>query len=317
MADLLDHRYRTQQEPGRVEVQPTDDGGDTMSTITTTTTTPRTWFVTGASSGFGREWTEAALDRGDRVAAAVRWPERLDDLARRHGDALLTVRLDVTDRTRVHAAVDEAVDRFGGLDVVVNNAGFGHLGMVEELSEDEMRAIVETDLFGTVWVTQAVLPTLRAQGRGHIIQVTSEGGITAFPQFGAYHAVKWAVEGLSQSLRAEVAGFGVHVTCVEPGPYATSFGSTGLRRSDELPAYDPVRAGIDRSTWLLGDPAATRAAILAVVDAAEPPARIVFGRALEGIERDYAERLRTWDAWRSTSEAAFGDPSARPLTSAI
>jgi NAD(P)-dependent dehydrogenase (short-subunit alcohol dehydrogenase family) len=171
---------------------------------------------------------------------------------------------------------------------------------------------LETNLLGTLWVTQAVLPIMRAQGSGHIVQVTSEGGVTAFPQFGAYHAGKWAVEGLSQSLRQEVAGFGIHVTCVEPGPYATGFGTTGLRRSDPLPAYDPVRDAIDRSSWLVGDPAATRSAILAVVDAEQPPPRIVFGRGLEGIEADYAERLRIWREWQPVSLAAFGEPDAAP-----
>ena len=168
--------------------------------------------------------------------------------------------------------------------------------------------MLETNLLGTLWVTQAVLPVLRAQGSGHIVQVTSEGGITAFPQFSSYHANKWAVEGLSQSLRLEVAAFGIHVTCVEPGPYATGFASSGLRRSTPLPEYDTVRGAIDRSSWLLGDPTATRSAILAVVDAANPPSRVVFGRSLEGIEIDYAERLRTWREWQATSLAAFGNP---------
>ena len=275
-----------------------------------TPTTSKTWFITGAASGFGREWAEAALDRGDRVAATARSVDRLDELVRRYGDAAVTLELDVSDRAQVAAAVARAHGRFGRLDVVVNNAGFGHLGMVEEISEDEIRASIETNLLGTLWVTQAVLPILRQQRSGHLVQVTSEGGITAFPQFAAYHASKWAVEGLSQSLRLEVADFGVHVTCVEPGPYATEFGSRGLRRSSPNPAYNALRETIDRSSWALGDPSATRTAILAVVDAENPPARIVFGRALEGIENDYAERLRTWHAWEATSLSAFGNPNS-------
>ncbi|SHH09453.1 SDR family NAD(P)-dependent oxidoreductase [Geodermatophilus nigrescens] len=266
-----------------------------------------TWFITGAGSGFGREWAEAALERGDRVAATARSADRLGELADRYGDAVVPLALDVTDREQVRAVVAEAHDRLGRLDVVVNNAGFGHLGMVEELGEDEIRASLETNLLGTLWVTQAALPLLRAQGSGHLVQVTSEGGVTAFPQFGAYHAAKWAVEGLSQSLRQEVAGFGIRVTCVEPGPYATDFAARGLRRSDELAAYDDLRGSIDRTAWQLGDPRATRAAILAVVDAEEPPARIVFGRALAGIEADYAERLATWRRWEPVSLAAFGE----------
>ena len=281
-----------------------------------TRTGSKAWFITGAAGGFGREWTEAALRRGDRVVATARCVARLDRFVSRYGDAVLPLELDITDRAQVFTAVALAHQRFGRLDVVVNNAGFGQFGMVEEISEDEMRACLETNLLGTLWVTQAVLPILREQRSGHLIQVTSEGGITAFPQFSAYHASKWAVEGLSQSLRLEVAGFGIHVTCVEPGPYATDFGSRGLRRSTPNPAYDALRETIDRSNWLLGDPSATRTAILAVVDAEDPPARIVFGRALEGIEQDYAERLRTWHAWQATSLSAFGDPD-RVATSGI
>ncbi|HYO36771.1 MAG TPA: SDR family NAD(P)-dependent oxidoreductase [Geodermatophilus sp.] len=273
--------------------------------------TTKTWFITGASSGFGWEWTEAALERGDRVAATARSTDRLAALAERHGDRVVPLALDVTDRARVLEVVAEAHDRLGRLDVVVNNAGFGHLGMVEELGESEIRASLETNLLGTLWVTQAVLPVLRAQGSGHLVQVTSEGGVTAFPQFGAYHAAKWAVEGLSQSLRQEVAGFGIHVTCVEPGPYATEFVARGLRRSVTLPTYDPLRDSIDRSSWQVGEVRATRQAVLALVDAAEPPARLVLGRALAGIEADYAERLRTWREWDPVSLAAFGT-GARP-----
>lgn len=268
--------------------------------------TTKTWIITGAASGFGREWTEAALERGDRVAAFVRNAQPLKELADRYGDALLSVSVDVTDRERVIAATARAHATFGRLDVVVSNAGFGHLGMVEELREAEVRASLETNLLGTLWVVQAALPFLRAQGSGHLVQVTSEGGITAFPQFGAYHAAKWAVEGLSQSLRQEVEGFGVRVTCLEPGPYATSFSAHGLRRSEPLAAYDPVRDAMDRSGWQLGDPRATRQAILAVVDSDDPPARVLLGRSLAGIEADYAERLHTWRAWDEVAQAAFG-----------
>ena len=273
-----------------------------------TNPSPKTWFITGASSGFGREWTEAALERGDRVAATARTVERFADVTRLYGDSVLALKLDVTDREEVTAAVDAALRHFGRIDIVVNNAGFGQLGMVEEISAEEIRAILDANLLGTLWVTQAVLPALRAQGSGHIVQVTSEGGVTAFAQFGAYHASKWAVEGLSQALQLEVAAFGIHVTCVEPGPYATGFGSSGLRRSASMTEYDALRDSIDRSGWLLGDPRATRQAILALVDAEEPPQRVVFGRALEGIEHDYADRLRTWREWQPTSLAAFGDP---------
>ena len=268
----------------------------------------KTWFITGASSGFGREWAEAALDRGDRVVATARSVDRLTDLATRYGDNVFILGLDVTDRAAVFDAVNAAHEHFGRLDIVVNNAGYGQLGMVEELSETDIRDELETNLLGTLWVTQAVLPILRAQAAGHILQVTSEGGVTAFPQFGAYHASKWAVEGLSQALAHEIDAFGVKVTCIEPGPYSTSFGATGLRRSIENPAYDSVRAGIDRTGWALGDPAATRAAILEVVDSDEPPLRVLFGHSFADLETEYETRLSTWRAWQPISLAAFGEP---------
>jgi len=158
------------------------------------------WFITGASKGFGREWADAALERGDKVAATARTLETLDALVDTYGDAVLPLHLDVVDRDADVDAVKRAADHFGKLDVVINNAGYGHFGMIEELTEDEVRAQLETNLFGALWVTQAALPIMRAQGSGHIIQVSSIGGITAFPGIGAYHASKWALEGFSQSL---------------------------------------------------------------------------------------------------------------------
>jgi NAD(P)-dependent dehydrogenase (short-subunit alcohol dehydrogenase family) len=172
----------------------------------------KTWFITGTSRGFGREWTKAALDRGDRVAATARDTSALDDLRSEHGDALLALTLDVTDREAAFGAVTRAHEHFGGLDIVVNNAGYGHFGMVEEISEQEARAQIETNLFGALWVTQAALPFLREQGSGHIIQVSSIGGISAFPSVGIYHASKWGLEGISQALAQEVKEFGINVT---------------------------------------------------------------------------------------------------------
>jgi NAD(P)-dependent dehydrogenase (short-subunit alcohol dehydrogenase family) len=268
----------------------------------------KTWFITGASRGLGREWTEAALDRGDRVAAAARNTDSLADLVAAYGDAVLPVALDVTDRAQAFAAVQAAADHFGRLDVVINNAGYGHFGMVEELTEDEIRAQLETNFFGALWVTQAALPILRAQRAGHIIQVTSLGGITAFPSIGAYHASKWALEGLTQSLAQEVERLGVHVTLVEPGGFATDWAGPSASRSAELGDYAPVRESI-AGEWAdaPGDPTATRAAILKVVDAPEPPLRIFFGKAPLGVvTRDYESRLATWNAWQPVSVEAYG-----------
>jgi NAD(P)-dependent dehydrogenase (short-subunit alcohol dehydrogenase family) len=272
---------------------------------------PKVWLITGTSRGFGREWAIAALERGDSVAATARDVSSLDDLAERFGDRLLPMTLDVTDREADFAAVRQAYERFGRLDVVVNNAGYGQFGMVEELSEQDVRAQIETNLFGALWVTQAALPYLREQGFGHIIQVSSIGGISAFPNVGAYHASKWGLEGISQALAQEVAAFGIHVTVIEPGGYATDWGGSSARHATPLPAYDDYRAEAQRQRAARvsspGDPVATRAAILAVVDAAEPPLRIFFGDGPLAIAtRDYESRLATWREWEPVSIAAHG-----------
>ena len=164
----------------------------------------KVWFITGSSKGFGREWAIAALERGDKVAATARDVSALDDLVATYGDAILPLGLNVDDRAADFAAVAQAHEHFGRLDVVVNNAGYGQFGLIEELTEDEARAQIETNVFGALWVTQAALPFLRAQRSGHIIQVSSIGGITAFQNVGIYHASKWALEGFSQALAQEV-----------------------------------------------------------------------------------------------------------------
>jgi NAD(P)-dependent dehydrogenase (short-subunit alcohol dehydrogenase family) len=201
--------------------------------------TGKTWFITGASRGFGREWAVAALDRGDQVAATARDIASLDDLEARYRDAILPIRLDVTDRDADFAAVQLTHDYFGRLDVIVNDAGCAQFGMVEEISEAEIRAQLETNLLGALWVAQAALPYLRQQGSGHIVQVSSIGGISAFPNAGAYHASQWALEGLSQSLAAEVAGFGVKVTLVVPTGYTMDWVGSSASHATELPASAP------------------------------------------------------------------------------
>jgi NAD(P)-dependent dehydrogenase (short-subunit alcohol dehydrogenase family) len=273
--------------------------------------TSKVWFITGTSRGFGREWAIAALDRGDRVAATARDTDSLADLVERYGDAILPLRLDVTDKAAVEAAVAGAVETFGRIDVAINNAGYGHFGFVEEVTEAELRAQLETNLFGAVWVTQAVLPTMREQGSGHIIQVSSIGGISAFPIVGAYHASKWALEGISQALAQEVADFGIKVTLIEPAGFSTDWAGTSAKRSAELPAYDGVRARVleqrAKRNAEPGDPAATRGPILEIVDAEEPPLRVFFGRSPLGIAKaDYEQRLATWERWQPLAERAQG-----------
>jgi NAD(P)-dependent dehydrogenase (short-subunit alcohol dehydrogenase family) len=184
----------------------------------------RIWFITGASKGFGHVWTEVALGRGDSVAAAARNIGSLDALAAKYGEKLLPIRLDVGDKAAVNAAVAKANEQFGGLDIVVNNAGYGLFGAIEEVSEAEARAQLETNLFGALWVTQAALPIMRAQQSGRIIQISSIGGVFAVPTVGLYHASKWGLEGFSQALAAEVKDLGIKVTIVEPGGFATEWG---------------------------------------------------------------------------------------------
>jgi NAD(P)-dependent dehydrogenase (short-subunit alcohol dehydrogenase family) len=273
---------------------------------------PKTWFITGTSRGFGREWAIAALERGDRVAATARDASSLDDLVDKYGgDAVLAQALDVTDRSACFSAVAAAQEHFGRLDVIVNNAGYGHFGMMEEVSEAEARDQLETNVFGALWVTQAALPFLREQRSGHILQVSSIGGISAFIEVGMYHASKWALEGFSQSLAQEVRDFGIHVTLIEPGGFSTDWGGSSARHSERLEAYDAVHQASDErraaNRGRAGDPAASAAAVLKIVDADEPPLRCFFGSAPLGIaEADYASRLETWRAWQDVAELAQG-----------
>ena len=271
----------------------------------------RTWFITGSSRGFGREWAIAALERGDGVAATARDTGSLDDLVERFGDRVLPLKLDVTDRAAVFDAVRTAHERFGRLDVVVNNAGYGQFGMVEEISEAEARDQIETNVFGALWVTQAALPYLREQRSGHILQVSSIGGVSAFPNIGIYNASKWALEAFSQSLAQEVAGFGIKVTIIEPGGYSTDWGGSSAKHATRLPAYDEFREQAAEARKARvgspGDPTATRAAVLEVVDAEEPPLRIFFGEAPLGVATtDYESRLAQWREWEPVSIAAHG-----------
>ncbi|HTY28683.1 MAG TPA: SDR family NAD(P)-dependent oxidoreductase [Mycobacterium sp.] len=252
-----------------------------------------------------------ALQRGDLVAAAARNTDALADLVATYGDAILPIRLDVTDRAAAVAAVDRAHDHFGRLDIVVNNAGYGHFGFIEELSEADAREQIETNVFGALWVTQAALPFLRAQGSGHIIQVSSIGGITAFPLVGIYHASKWALEGISQSLAQEVAPFGIHVTLIEPGGFDTDWAGPSSKTSEPLPDYAELHQQVAEARaqrWAKpGDPTASARALLKVVDAERPPLRVFFGDSpLQVARADYESRLANWERWQPVAEEAQG-----------
>jgi NAD(P)-dependent dehydrogenase (short-subunit alcohol dehydrogenase family) len=270
----------------------------------------KVWFITGSSRGFGRVWAQAALARGDRVAATARDVKTLGPLVERYGDLIAPLALDVTDKAAASAAIAFAQKRFGRLDVVVNNAGYGLFGTIEEVSESEARAQLETNLFGALWVTQAALPFMRAQGSGHIIQVSSIGGVNAFPTVGLYHASKWGLEGFSQSLAAEVAGFGIKVTIVEPGGFATDWGGASAKRAAQMKIYDGAREKIAavRSNSIPGDPNATGPAILKLVDATDPPLRIFLGTSgLPMTRAEYARRIETWEKWNDVSIEAQGN----------
>ena len=269
------------------------------------------WFITGASRGFGRIWAEAALERGDKVAATARDVASLAEFTERFGDAVLPLALDVTNAEQVRQAVGQAHAHFGRLDVVLNNAGYSLVGTIEEGSEDEVRAMFDTNYFGTLRVIQAALPLLRQQGNGHILGVSSTVGLMAFPVIGSYCASKWAVEALHESLAQEVKSFGIKVTLIEPGAYATEFGSPqSLKLASEMQAYAALRQQVfgRLSTAKRGDPQATAAALLALVDAQDPPLRLMLGnQGLPMMRGIYADRLATWEAWETVSSAAQGD----------
>src|SRR5271170_691304 len=270
----------------------------------------KVWFITGTSKGFGRVWAETALARGDRVTATARDVKTLAPLVERYGEQVAALTLDVTDKSAVGGAIAAAHARFGRLDVVINNAGYGLFGTIEEVSEAEARAQIETNLFGALWVTQAALPIMRAQGSGHIIQISSIGGVFTVPTVGLYHASKWGLEGFSQALASEVKDLGIKVTIVEPGGFATEWGGPSAKRAQTLAAYDSARASLAnvRTASAPGDPEATGPVMLKLVDMAEPPLRLFLGdHGLSMIRKEYAERLATWEKWNALAVEAQGN----------
>jgi len=273
----------------------------------------RVWFITGASTGFGRKLAEALLAKGDRVVATARKEQTVADLEQQHPNNARAVRLDVTDVAQVKASVQAAIDAFGRIDVLVNNAGYGLTGAIEEVSDDQIRQQFETNVFGLLNVTRAVLPLLREQKSGHILNITSVGGQVSFPAFGLYHGTKYAVEGISESLAKEVAGFGIKVTIVEPGAFKTDFVSRSLARAKPITAYQPVYEALFKSFdgVLLGDPARAAEAMIQVVEADQPPLRLALGAdALYIIREKLNSELEEYKRWESvTTTTAFEDPA--------
>lgn len=270
----------------------------------------KTIFITGASRGLGRIWTEDFLKRGDNVVATARNPETLNDLKQQYGDAILPLQLDVNNRKACFRAIEQAKAHFGTVDVLINNAGYGLFGTIEEVNEDEARAQIETNLFGVLWTTQAVLPIMRDQRSGHIIQVTSVLGLVTIPTLGLYNASKFAVEGFSETLATEVQEFGIHVSIVAPNGFTTEFGaSTSALHARKIAEYDGARKAFDdaQTPESYGIPEATTEAIFKLVDAANPPLRLFLGKAgLPWVKGVYEQRMKTWEEWNDVAEAAHG-----------
>ncbi len=273
----------------------------------------KVWFITGASRGFGRIWAEAALERGDLVAATSRKLADVASLSERFGDRVLPLALDVTDTEQVKQAVAAAHAHFGRLDVVLNNAGYSLVGTIEEVREEDVRSLFDTNLLGTLRVIQAALPILREQGSGHIVGVSSVLGLIGVPMLGLYSASKWAFESMHEALAAEVKPFGVKVTILEPGAYATEFGSAAsVKVASGLEPYAALRQQIVSmiSNMDQGDPRATPDAILAVVDAEAPPLRFFVGSTgLPRVRDAYQARLALWEQWAELSNSAQGPPT--------
>ena len=270
----------------------------------------KTWFITGASRGFGRIWAEAALERGDRVTATARKLADLAGLAERFGDAVLPLELDVTNSEQVKQVVEQAYAHFGRLDVLVNNAGASLLAATEEASDEQIRDLFDANYLGMVRVLRAALPLLRQQGSGHILGVSSGLGITTLPLIGFYCATKWAVEAMHEALAEEVKAFGVRVTLVEPGAYATDFGRSA-KVADMTEPYAELRKQLiaRMNTMERGDPQATAEAVLKLVDTENPPLRLGLGTTILSRARAaYADRIATWEAWEDVSNAAQGEP---------
>ncbi|MCL4638485.1 MULTISPECIES: SDR family NAD(P)-dependent oxidoreductase [Olivibacter] len=271
----------------------------------------KVWFITGTSRGFGRVWAEAALARGDKVAATARKLESIADLKDKYGEQVLTVALDVTKPDQVKEAVTAAHAHFGRLDIVLNNAGYSLVGTIEEASPADIRALYETNILGPVAVIQAALPLLREQGYGHILGTSSNLGHVTMPVIGYYCSSKWAFEAIHESLAAEVAPFGIQVTIIEPGAYATEFGSQeSLKFAQGMEVYTDFKAKFVDSlkTMERGDPAATPQALFKMIDAEQPPLRFNLGsHNLSGTRAAYAQRLAIWEAWDEVSRAAQGE----------
>ncbi len=268
-------------------------------------TQQKVWFITGASSGFGHAFASYAIDQGYNIVATARDPSRLDSLVKRAPSQILAVKLDVTQPEDAKSAIEAAVARFGRIDVLINNAGFGIVGAIEETPMNELRDTMETMFFGAIGVTQAALPQLRSQGHGAIVNITSMGGQMSFGGFGAYSAAKFALEGASEALAHEVAPFGIKVLIVEPGAFRTSFAAGALRHMPVMDAYRDIVGGTrdfarSMNETQEGDPLKAAAAIDDALSAEKTPLRLQLGKDSIDAIRAHAETLladmAVWEA---------------------
>ena len=269
------------------------------------------WFITGCSTGFGREIAKLVLGRGWRAVVTARKPEQVEDLVKGHEENALALKLDVTDRSQITGAVKQAEQRFGRIDVLVNNAGYGYLAAIEEGEDDQVRAMFETNFFGLVNITNAVLPGMRARKSGHIVNISSIGGLVSFGATGYYHATKYAVEGASETLSLELAPLGIKVLIVEPGPFRTDWSGRSLLESKTIiDDYDSTagerrRQSRKNSGKQAGDPARAAQAIIDAVISDHPPLRLVLGKPALGLAHKKLEAVKKdLDAWEKTTLGA-------------
>ena len=270
----------------------------------------KVWFITGTSKGVGRVWADAALKRGDKVVAMARSLESIADLKEKYGANVLTLELDVTNSNQAKTAVTQAHAHFGRLDVVLNNVGYPLIGTIEEANAEDVRALYETNIIGTLSVIQAALPFLRKQGSGHILGISSTLGHVTMPLIGYYCSSKWAFEAIHESLAMEVKPFGITVTIVEPGAYATEFGGpSSAKLAAGLDIYADLKAQVfgGMKSMERGNPNATPDAMFKLVDAENPPLRLFLGsHNLPQVRAAYADRLATWEGWESVAASAQG-----------
>ena len=266
-------------------------------------------LITGASRGFGKIWAKALLERGDKVAATARNTADLADLVAAYGDAVLPVQLDVNDHDAVFAAVKHVKQHFGRIDTMINNAGYGLFGAIEETTEQQARAQMETNFFGVLWATQAIVPIMREQGSGHIIQVSSVLGLVSLPVLGLYNASKYAVNGLTETLATEVKHFGIKVSLIEPNGFSTDWSGASAFQTEAQEIYAPVKQafadGATPDSW--GKPEATTKAVLKLIDSENPPLHFLLGKvAYPMVQQAYAQRVADFEAWKDVAVEAHG-----------